>query len=80
MDPESAEARTILRSYDLTYNEVVFYEYHHQIGKYVSLLVLMDKTEERASTDASLSYLVASRWYNCDGLGSYHDSVSIKDE
>ncbi len=80
MDPASPEARTILRAYDLTYNEVIFYEFHHQIGTYVSRLVLMDKTEERTFTDASFSYLAASRWYNCDGMGSCHDYVSGADE
>ena len=44
MDPESPEAQTILRFYGLTYDEVMFYEVHHQIGKYVSRLVLMDET------------------------------------
>ena len=80
MDPESPEAQSILRSYDLTYNDVIFYESHHQIGKYVSRLVLMDETEEWALTEKPFSYLVTSRWYNCDGMGSCHDYVSIDDE
>ena len=80
MDPDSPEARTILRYYDITYNDVLFYEVHHQIGKYVSSLVLVDKTEERAFTDEPFSYPAASRWYNCDGMGSCHNYVRIADE
>ena len=76
MDPASPEARTILQIYGLTHDEVMFYAIHHQIGKYVSHLVLMDHTQEQTFTGAYSSYLVASRWYNCDGMGSYHDYVS----
>jgi hypothetical protein len=80
MDPASPEARTILQFYDLTYNEVMFYEFHHQIGKYVSRLVLTNKTREWVFTDASFSHIVASRRYNRDGVGLCHDFVSIADE
>lgn len=43
MDPSSPESRAILRYYNVTYDEVVFYEFHHQIGKYVSGLVPADE-------------------------------------
>jgi hypothetical protein len=31
----SPEAQGLLNRYNLTYDEVLFYESHHQIGKYV---------------------------------------------
>jgi len=80
MDPTSPEARTILRFYDLTYDEVMFYESHHQIGKYVSRLVLKDKPRSGHLLMQSSCHIVASRWYNCDGVGSYRVYVSIADE
>jgi len=40
----SPEAQTILQFYDITYDEVMFYESHHQIGKYVSGLGRTVKT------------------------------------
>lgn len=43
MDPSSPESQAILRYYNVTYDEVVFYEFHHQIGKYVSDLVPADE-------------------------------------
>ena len=36
MDPLSLEAQDLLNRYNLTYDEVLFYESGHQIGKYVS--------------------------------------------
>lgn len=42
MNPSSPEARAILRYYDATYDEVLFYEFQHQAGKYVSGLVVTD--------------------------------------
>lgn len=74
MDPSIAEAQGILRYYEVTYDEVIFYEYHHQIGKYVSR---PDKTQEWEVTDASVSHIVASRRYHDDAMGSYHDHVSL---
>jgi len=44
MDPSSPEARAILLHYNLTYDEVIFYQFHHQAGMYVSGLVLVGKT------------------------------------
>ena len=44
MAPASPEAQTILRFYDITYDEVMFYEFHHRIGKYVSGLGRTVKT------------------------------------
>ena len=35
MVPLSPEAQALLDRYNLTYDEVLFYESHHQIGKYV---------------------------------------------
>jgi hypothetical protein len=35
MDPLSLEAQGLLNHHNLTYDEVLFYESHHQIGKYV---------------------------------------------
>ncbi len=43
MDPSSPESRDILRYYNVTYDEVIFYEFYHQIGKYVSGHVPADK-------------------------------------
>ena len=40
MDPSSLEAQAILQGYNVTYDEVIFYQFHHQIGKYVSALVI----------------------------------------
>ena len=36
MDPLSPDAQDLLDRYNLTYDEVLFYEASHQIGKYVS--------------------------------------------
>jgi len=46
MDPSSLEAQAILRDYKVTYDEVLFYQFHHQIGKYVSGVVLTNNTQE----------------------------------
>ena len=35
MVPLSPEAQSFLNSHNLTYDEVIFYESYHQIGKYV---------------------------------------------
>lgn len=42
MDPSSPDAQAILRYNNVTYDEVILYHFHHQIGKYVSPLVLAD--------------------------------------
>ena len=36
MDPSSPEAHEVLRYYNVAYDEVDFYQFHHQIGKYAS--------------------------------------------
>ena len=76
MDPSSPEAQAILQYYNVTYDDVIFYHFHHQIGKYVSRLVLADKTLE-SFTDAFFSHIVASRRCHRDALGPYHDDVSV---
>lgn len=83
MDPLSAEAQAILRHYKVTYDEAIFYQSHHQTGKYVSAwFALADETRESACTNApaSFPYIVASRWYNSDAMGSYHDIVGLAEE
>ena len=45
MDPSSPEAQAILRYDNVTYDDINFYEFHHQIGKYVSALVPTDKAK-----------------------------------
>lgn len=44
MDRSSAEAQAILLHYDVTYDEAIFYEFHHQAGMHVSSLVLGDSS------------------------------------
>lgn len=46
MDLSSPEAQAILRYYSAAYDEVLFYEFQLQVGKYVSGLVLTDKIQE----------------------------------
>ena len=45
MDPSSPEAQAILQHSNVTYDEAIFYESHHQTGKYVSWLVLIHRTQ-----------------------------------
>lgn len=42
MDQSSAEAQAVLLHYDVTYDELIFYGFHHQAGMHVSSLVLED--------------------------------------
>ena len=71
MVPLSPEAQGLLNRYNLTYDEVLFYESHHQIGKYVRRYC--------GSIDGdSLNYLrqiVPPYWHHDDAVGSYHDNV-----
>jgi len=46
MDPSSPEAEAILQHYHVPYDEVISYQSHHQVGKYVSGLALTDKIQE----------------------------------
>lgn len=78
MDPSSPEAHAILRHYNVPYDEVISFQFHHQVGKYVSGVALTDKIQEWASTESPF-YVVAPRRCNCDAMGSYYDIVSTPD-
>lgn len=56
MDPLSLEAQDLLNRYNLTYDEVLFYESGHQIGKYVSWYRLDEWWREQEVDKAPLNY------------------------
>lgn len=46
MDPSGPEAQAILQCYNTTYDDVLSFQSHNQMGEYVSRLVLADETLE----------------------------------